>query len=109
MKGRCWPPPPPTERSEPIAWFTLVLERPTSRARAWLEIDQLSVDQHHRRRGVGRALVARVVEEAEAARLHRIEVSSWAFDEATQRLFRSLGFVPKVVRFKLGGSSANAR
>lgn len=66
----------------------------------WCELDQISVLPEWRRRGVARALVRAVVEDARAEGL-AVEVSSWGFNEPAHALFSGIGFVPKVVRREL--------
>jgi len=68
--------------------------------RRWYEIEQLGVLLAHRRAGLARALVARVVDAAAADGVDAIELHGWSFNEAAQRTFRSLGFAPKSVRFE---------
>lgn len=68
----------------------------------WCELDQISVLPEWRRRGVARALVRAVVEDARAEGL-AVEVCSWGFNEPAHALFSGFGFVPKVVRRELTG------
>jgi ribosomal protein S18 acetylase RimI-like enzyme len=87
---------------------TLVRERPENPfcpARTWWEIDNLGVQAKHRRGGIGRALVSHVVDEARARGIRDLELQAWAFNQNAQQAFRSLGFVPKVVRFELSTSA----
>lgn len=70
------------------------------RERRWYEIEQLGVLPAHRRAGLARALVARVVDAAAADGVDAIELHGWSFNEAAQRTFQSLGFAPKSARFE---------
>jgi ribosomal protein S18 acetylase RimI-like enzyme len=76
-------------------------ERPASafnRPRRWLYIDQISIEPAARRRGVGRALVAAVLEYADDTEIHDVEVDTWAFNDRAQAFFASLGFRAKTRR-----------
>jgi ribosomal protein S18 acetylase RimI-like enzyme len=89
-----------------VAGYVLVVRReradgPWCSARVWWELDQVSVGAAYRGRGVCRALVERILREARAHGVADLELCSWSFNEAAQAAFRSLGFVPKVVRFEL--------
>jgi GNAT superfamily N-acetyltransferase len=123
----------PTAREEVEAWFRRLLEEPDSRiwiaecdgmavgyvssqlrarkatpfsrARRWLEIDQIAVKPERRRQGVGRALVGAVCRAADEMGLD-LELTAWAFNSGAQEAFRRLGLTPKVVRFGRGPSSA---
>ncbi|HYW71750.1 MAG TPA: GNAT family N-acetyltransferase [Pyrinomonadaceae bacterium] len=76
-------------------------ENPFTRARTWLEVDQLAVDPNYRRQGVGRELVRKVIAYAQETGFAGIEASSWSFNQEAHQLFGQLGFVPKVIRFEL--------
>jgi len=69
-------------------------------ARRWCEIDQVAVDPAWRRRGVGRALMAAALDEADARGVRDVELSSWAFNGEAHNMFRRLGFEPRVVVFE---------
>ena len=118
----------PTQIDEVAAWFTPLLQKPTTGiwlaedggapigyvlaflheraanpfcpARRWCEIDQIAVRPDHQRRGVGRALIETVLTWARAEGAGDIELSTWSFNDAAQRMFTGLGFVPKIVRFE---------
>jgi ribosomal protein S18 acetylase RimI-like enzyme len=84
--------------------MTLFNERPANvfcHARRWCEIDQISVDPSHRKRGIARALIDHAVSAARSAGFHDVELSCWSFNHAAQRSFESLGFVPKTTRYEL--------
>ena len=117
----------PADRQEVAAWFRSLIEKPTvsiwlaeqdgvaagyvsalvyerpetpfSRARKWLEIDQIGVRAECRRNGIARRLVERVVQSAREKGIRDVELTSWCFNENAQAAFRRLGFVPKYVRF----------
>ena len=117
------------QRTDMVAWFKSTLEKPTTRAliaeeddkpvgyvlaiiqyypgnpsteaRSWLEIDQLAVDPHYRRRGIGRALVFEAIADAKTKGIDKVEAAPWSFNENTHVMFRRLGFAPKAVRFEL--------
>ncbi len=68
--------------------------------RVWWELDQVGVCASHRRRGVGRALVGRVLEQARLAQVTDVELTSWSFNRDARAAFRRLGFVPQLVRYE---------
>lgn len=69
-------------------------------ARPALRITELVVDRRHRRRGVGRRLIAQAEHEAAAAGCEIIELTS-ALDRADAHAFyRSLGFEANSLRFR---------
>jgi len=70
-------------------------------ARVWWELDAIGVRTEHRRTGIGRGLVGRIVAEAESAGIADIELNSWAFNTSAQAAFQRLGFKPKSTRFEL--------
>ena len=76
-------------------------ETPFTKARAFLEVDQLAVDPNYRRQGVARALVSKAITYAQEEGIDRIEASSWSFNQEAHCLFGHLGFVPKIIRFEL--------
>jgi ribosomal protein S18 acetylase RimI-like enzyme len=75
------------------------VETPFSVARSFYQLDQISVAPDYRRKGVARALVERVVDDARARGLHEVELTAWSFNEAAQSAFMALGFRPMIVRF----------
>jgi ribosomal protein S18 acetylase RimI-like enzyme len=89
-----------------VVGYVLVVQReradgPWFRPRTWWELDQVSVAAAYRGSGVCRALVERILQEAKAQNIADLELCSWSFNDVAQAAFRSLGFVPKVVRFEL--------
>jgi len=64
------------------------------------EIDQIAVDPVWRRRGVGRALMAAALAEADKRGLRYVELFSWAFNTDAHTLFRGFGFEPRHLRFE---------
>ena len=70
-----------------------------ARERRWLEIDQIAVAPAFRRRGVGRALVARVAAMAAESGFDELELTTWAFNAEAHAFFESVGFAPRTLRF----------
>jgi ribosomal protein S18 acetylase RimI-like enzyme len=64
-------------------------------------IDELVVEQGHRRRGVGQRLMAEAIERCRAAGCCEIEVSTERSNEAAQEFYRQHGFSREAVLFEL--------
>lgn len=58
------------------------------------ELKRMYVSPGHRGRGIGRAIAARLIEEARAIGYERVKLDTSADMAAAQSLYRSLGFVP---------------
>ncbi len=69
-------------------------------ARPALRITELVVDQRHRRRGIGRTLVAHAEREAAAAGCEIIELTSALDRTEAHAFYRSLGFEANSLRFR---------
>ena len=72
---------------------------PFSRPRTFGEVDQIGVVPEFRGRGVGRALLGRVVNEARRIGIEQIELNAWAFNREAQDFFQRSGFTAMTVRF----------
>jgi len=59
-----------------------------------LIVQDLYVEARSRRRGVGRALVAKLLEEARAIGVERIDLEVLSTNEAATGFWRSMGFRP---------------
>ena len=66
-----------------------------------VEVDQIGVLPDHQRRGIGRALLNRVLEDARATGVEEVVLRSWAFNESAHEAFRRWGFTPRVIEFSL--------
>jgi ribosomal protein S18 acetylase RimI-like enzyme len=89
--------------------LTITYDRPESAfcpARRFSEVDQIAVSAAFRKRGVARALVECVLEDARSRGICDVELSSWAFNLDAHDAFRALGFTEKSVRF---GRKVSAR
>lgn len=64
-------------------------------------IDELVVEQSHRRQGVGQQLMAEAIERCRAAGCCEIEVSTEQSNEAAQEFYRRHGFSHEAVLFEL--------
>jgi len=53
----------------------------------------VSVDPTQRRRGVGKALAERIVEQLKRRRATRVEVDFWLFNKPARAFFAGVGFV----------------
>lgn len=63
-----------------------------------VDIHNLAVDPAHRRKGIGRALLQKVIEEARGNGSTRVTLEVRKSNEAAQRLYHSLGFVARGIR-----------
>lgn len=82
----------------------VVHERPETTfmpLRRWCELDQIVVDPAWRQRGIARALVLEVIDQARAEGVESVETVSWSFNQQSQQMFQRLGFRPKSVRLEL--------
>lgn len=83
--------------------LTIVYDRPAHAfcpARRFCEIDHIAVVPACRRKGVARALVEHVLEDARTRRIYEIELTSWCFNLEAHEAFRALGFSEKTLRFE---------
>jgi len=69
--------------------------------RQWIEIDMIGVFASHRGRGIGQALIDIIAEDARAAGIEQVELTSWAFNTDAHQAFERAGFIPKLIRFEL--------
>jgi ribosomal protein S18 acetylase RimI-like enzyme len=67
----------------------------------WCEIDMIGVFAAQRNQGIGKALIQTIVDDARAAGIEQVELTSWAFNADAHRAFEKSGFVPKIIRFEL--------
>jgi len=63
-----------------------------------IDIHNLAVDPAYRRQGIGRSLLAAVIEEARDSGLSRVTLEVRKSNDAAQRLYQSLGFAVQGVR-----------
>jgi ribosomal protein S18 acetylase RimI-like enzyme len=94
--------------SLPVGYVLVIVSHragnPFCQERRWLEIDQIAVDPGFRRRGIGRALILKAIAEAETLGVTNVEAQSWVFNQQAHEILRSVGFVPKTIRFELSMS-----
>ena len=64
-------------------------------------IDELVVEQDHRRQGIGQQLISEAIERCWAAGCCEIEVSTERSNEAAQEFYRQHGFSHEAVLFEL--------
>ena len=65
-----------------------------------LLIDDISVREDFRRRGVGRALFAYAEAAAREAGCGRLELTVWAFNEEAMEFYRAMGLTPREIRME---------
>ena len=87
----------------PVGYVVAVVrDRPGDarcKPRRTCEIEEIAVSPAHRRQGVARALVDRVLADARARGIRDVELTSWSFNADAHRAFEALGFRPRIVRF----------
>ena len=69
--------------------------------RRFLYIEQISVEPDQQGQGVGRALMDAALQLAAQERIEDIEVSTWAFNRKAQAFFESVGFEPRMIRYRM--------
>jgi GNAT superfamily N-acetyltransferase len=67
----------------------------------WIDLDQIAVAPHARRRGVARALCQAVIDHAREQHLGAVQLNVWAFNPEAQALFTSMGFDSRSMRLVL--------
>lgn len=65
------------------------------------ELDQVAVIPAARQRGIGKALIERMISWAHERGADRIELSVWTWNEVAQGVFRKAGFEPVTNRMSL--------
>ena len=85
------------ERDGQIVGFACItyVERPASvfrNALKYCDIDELGVDEHCRRQGIGRALIQFVKARAAEKGFPRLELNMWEFNESALKFYESIGF-----------------
>jgi ribosomal protein S18 acetylase RimI-like enzyme len=79
-----------------------IRERPENalcRPRRVFEVDEIAVSVAHRRQGVARALIERVLTQARSEGIREVELTSWSFNVEAHAAFTALGFAARVIRF----------
>lgn len=66
-------------------------------AHSRLYIDQMSVNPSYRSQGIGAALIAKVMQLAEAHQVQYITLNVWSFNERAQAFYRRHGFEPMTI------------
>lgn len=67
----------------------------------WLEIDDISVREGHRSKGVGAALFEAMKTEAKAMGLNHIELTVWGFNANAHRFYEKMGMRSRIDRMEL--------
>ena len=86
-----------------VGTLTLVVFRIPTGARAWIE--DVVVDKAAEGQGIGKALTRAAIDEATAAGVRQIELTSRPSREAANRLYQGLGFAKRetnVYRYTIG-------
>jgi len=77
-----------------VIGVAVAVSLPSTEAGTMLIVQDLYVEARSRRRGVGRALVAKLLEEARAIGVERIDLEILPTNEAATGFWRSMGFRP---------------
>ena len=72
-----------------------------SHPRQFLELEQIVVDPHFRKCGIGSALVEEAFAFAKSSGISELELNVWQFNDDAQKLFHSKGFAPFCQRLRL--------
>lgn len=73
----------------------------THHARPWAGVENVVVDETHRRRGVGRSLMSEVVRRCGASNCYKIQLLSRNERHGAHDFYRSLGFESSAEGFRL--------
>ncbi len=71
------------------------IKRPESAyclARSVYRVEEFGVDVHHRRKGIGRKLIAWIGEDARQKGFDRVDLDMWAFNESALKFYEAIGF-----------------
>ena len=81
----------------------LVMPHVTYGCRPTAFIEPMVVTEGHRRRGIGRVMTERVLEDARASGCHKVQVVSHKrhADDGAHDFYESLGFVPEAEGFRM--------
>lgn len=75
-----------------VVGVALAIYQPSAELGRMLVIQDFFVDPAHRRKGVGRALAGRLLEEAKAMRIDRVDLEVFPKNEGASAFWRKLGF-----------------
>ncbi|MBR4067780.1 MAG: GNAT family N-acetyltransferase [Clostridia bacterium] len=64
---------------------------PYSHARRSVHVEELCVDENHRRSGAGRALMSYITEDAKKRAYPRVELDVWDFNESARNFYHAIG------------------
>jgi len=86
-----------------IGYFILTRYHSVERGGLTLYIDELYVEETHRRKGVGKRIMARIMDMARGEGAKALSVQAEPYNEAAREFFRSMGFtVNPYVNFERG-------
>ena len=67
-------------------------ETPYSKARSFYHVQEIAVDEKHRRQGVAKELLEFMIEDAKKRNLRRIELDVWEFNDSAIEFYQTVGF-----------------
>jgi len=91
------------ERTGAVLGFAVVAQRqvpaiPVRRSEAYADLDELVVDESHRRMGLGRRLIAASEAWARERGLASLSIGVWAFNSAAWALYECAGYKVQTLR-----------
>ena len=61
---------------------------------SYLYLDDLCVDENHRKQGIGKALLSHVIEQAKQNGCSSLRLNVWSLNESAMRFYEQSGFAP---------------
>lgn len=75
-----------------VVQYIVRAETPFSKERRYLHIEELGVDESHRRKGIAAAIMDFIKENAKKRGFHRMELDVWEFNDGALAFYESIGF-----------------
>ena len=75
-----------------VVQYIVRAESPFSKERRYLHIEELGVDESHRRKGIAAAIMDFIKENAKKRGFHRMELDVWEFNDGALAFYESIGF-----------------
>lgn len=75
-----------------VVQYIVRAESPFSKERRYFHIEELGVDENHRRKGIAAAIMDFVKESAKKRGFYRMELDVWEFNDGALAFYESVGF-----------------